>query len=360
MSVRTVAASAAIFMAAFAVSAAAQEGQLPSPEEYAKKAAKAEAAPLFHTAEPLRITLHTDIKWLRDKRSDEEEVEGTITIFNEDGTSVEKPVKVRARGNFRRDKRNCNFPPLRLNFQTGQMKGTVFEGQDKLKLVTPCHDSRGNYQDYVFQEYLTYKTFDLLTPIGFRTRLVEITYEDVNGKYDTRTKMGFIIEDEEQMAERNRATFQEWEQFHPASTDGETSVLVAMFNYMIGNTDWSPIYFHNVKLIRTEDSRYLTVPYDFDFSGAVNARYASPDPKLSIKRVTDRLYRGFCRPELNREAVAAVFNAQKDAIWSLYQDFPYLEAKPKEKTLKFYDKFYETINDERKFDRQIVRACRNW
>ena len=301
---------------------AQEEFRIPTAEEYAEAQQRAEAAPLFASHDLLRMTLRTDVDWLRDERNDSVEVEGTLTFVDLDGSEVVKPVDTRARGNFRRAKKNCNFPPLRLDFPTGQMEGTLFEGQDKLKLVTPCNDGRDDYQRYVLSEYLAYRILNLLTPASFRVRLVEITYEDTSGDYDTRTKIGFLIEDEDEMAARQRGTIEEVTQFHPARSFAEYSVLVAMFNYMIGNTDWSPVYFHNVKLVRTEEAQYLTVPYDFDFSGTVDARYATVDPSLhdQIRTVTRRLYRGFCRDELVYEQAVAPFRALRDEINQLYRD----------------------------------------
>jgi hypothetical protein len=240
------------------------------------------------------------------------------------------------------------------------MEGTVFEGQNRLKLVTPCNDRRDDYQRYIYLEYLAYQVFRVLSPIGFQARLVEITYEDIEGDYDTRTKIGFLIEDNEQMAARNRATLMEVDEFHPANINAEQSVLVAMFNYMIGNTDWSAVYFHNVELIFTDDYRYIAVPYDFDYSGAVDARYAKPPADLPIRRVTDRLFRGFCRPELEREPIAELFNSHRQEIQELYTELGRFEGDEMEDALGFYREFYEVINDDGKFRREILGKCRNW
>ena len=353
-------------LAGSAPALAAQDLELPTPEEYAERAEVAENAPLFQSDEPLQITLLTDIKWLRDKRIDTMEVDGTLTFVGADGTKIEQTIEVRTRGIFRRDKRNCNFPPLRLDFPQRRMEGTVFEGQDKLKLVTPCHDGRDSFQRYVYLEYLAYKAYQLLTPNSFRVRLVEITYEDINNDYDTRTKIGFLIEADENLAERNRAVYTDYEdfslsQFHPGRVDDDGAVLVAMFNYMIGNTDWSAVYGHNTKLIWTEEGKYYTVPYDFDFAGAVNARYAAPDPSLQeryrLRRVTDRLYRGFCRPELVQATLAEMFNEQRERLWALYMGLELLEENRREDAVEYYEDFYETINDERDFERRILRIC---
>lgn len=344
---------------------AAQETDLPTPEEYAARAEASENAPLFQSHETLRMTLRTDIEWLRDERNDSVEVEGTLTFVDLDGTETTRPVDTRARGNFRRSKSNCNFPPLRLDFPRSEMEGTVFEGQNRLKLVTPCDDGSDRHQNYVFDEYLAYRVLNTLTPYSFRVRLVEVAYEDVEDDYETRTKVGFLIEDEDRMAERLRATHQEVEQFHPLRAYGEYSVLVAMFNYLIANTDWSPVFFHNVKLIRTEDGRFLTVPYDFDTSGIVNARYATVDPSLHdrIRRVTQRLYRGFCRDELTWEVAAKPFLEARAEVEALFTDFAArgyhdFDGDAAEDMIEFLDDFYEDIRDAEEFRDEIVKDCR--
>ena len=346
----------------FPKAAFAQIVGYPTPEEYAERALISENAPLFQDQDPLRIRLRTDIEWIRDERDDSTEVDGTATFLDSAGSDVTKPVEVRARGNFRRDRQNCNFPPLRLDFPQTQMDGTALEGQNRLKLVTPCQDSRDSYQRYVYDEYLAYRVLNLLTPYSHRVRLVEITYEDIEGDYDVRTKIGFLIEADDLMAERNRAVFMEVSQMHPREADGEQSVLVAMFNYMIGNVDWSPAYFHNTDLIRAEDGRYLTVPYDFDFSGAVDARYATVPAELAreIRSVRQRLYRGFCRPELRHDTVAELFNSKREEIARLYSSFElYDNPDHAEDALEYYEDFWEVIDDPAEFEDQILDECRN-
>jgi hypothetical protein len=323
----------------------------------------AERAPLFQSDVPLRVTLRTDIEWLRDERNDSVDVGGTMTFVDLDGSMNTRPVDVRARGEFRRDRRNCNFPPLRLDFPTGEMAGTVFEGQNRLKLVTPCQDNRDDYQRYIYDEYLAYRVLNLLTPYSLRVRLVEITYEGVAGDYD-RTKIGFLIESDEQMAARNRATFEEAHTMHPRNADGMQAVIAALFNYMIGNLDWDPVTFHNVRLIRTEDARYVTVPYDFDFSGVVRARYAVPSQAImeryGIRSVRQRVYRGFCRPELRYEPLATLFNSRRADIEALYRSFPLYESQDEAtEALDYYEDFWRAMNDPDEFRDEVLDECRD-
>lgn len=343
--------------------AVAQAAGIPTPEEYTERARESENAPLFQSSEPLKITLRTDIEGLLDERNDSTDVEGTVTFIDLDGSEVVKPVDVRTRGLFRMDESNCSFPPLRLDFPRSQMEGTVFAGQNRLKLVTPCDASRDDYQIYVYNEYLAYRVFNVLSPYSNRVRLVEITYEDIEDDYDTRTKIGFLIEDDARMAERNRATHLDVVGLMPTMADGPQSVIVAMFNYMIGNLDWSPVYMHNVKLIRTEDARYVTVPYDFDFAGIVNARYATPPPELTeqhgIRRVTQRQYRGFCRAELQYEPVADLFNSKRQELQDLYRSFQLHEEDDIEDALDYFEDFWRVIDDPKEFEDKIIDACRD-
>jgi hypothetical protein len=357
---RRLAAAAVLLASSLAAPLHAQDDPPPTPEQFAERAAASERAPLFQSEEPLRVTLRTDIDYLRRERNDSIEVEGTVTFVDLDGSEVTRPVDVRARGNFRRDRSTCNFPPLRLDFPRGEMEATVFEDQNRLKLVTPCQDDRDDYQRYIFDEYLAYKVFQLLTPASYRVRLLEITYEDVNGRYEPRTKMAFVIESDEAMAERNRSVFLEVPQMHPVMADVDQAMLTGMFNYMIANLDWSAVFFHNVVVMRTEEGRHLTVPYDFDFSGLVNARYATVPPQLAerVRRVRQRLYRDFCRPELEHAAMSAIFNAKRDAIGELYRTFPhYQNPDHAEDALDFLEDFWEVIDDPRNFQRRIVADC---
>lgn len=350
----------ALLLLSTPAAALAQDVEMPTPEQFAERAAAAGAAPLFQSEEPLKLTLRTDMEFLREERDTLTEGEGTATFTDLNGAQTAKPVQVRVRGHFRLNRTNCNFPPLRLNFPSGEMDGTVFEGQDRLKLVTPCQADRDDYQRYIYDEYLAYKVLNLLTPYSYRVRLVEVTYEDTSGEYESLTKHAFLLEADEQMAERNRAVFLETPQMHPMMADADPSVLMGMFNYMIGNTDWSAVLFHNAVVMRTEDGRHVAVPYDFDHSGVVDARYAQVSPIIAdrIRTVRQRLYREFCRPRLTHENVAAMFAGKREQIEQLYRSFPYYaEPQQAEDALEYYQDFWEVIGDPDGFEDEILDEC---
>jgi hypothetical protein len=336
---------------------APQEEQDPPPTRE-ELAVLAENAALFQSHEPLVVTLEADIADLKRNREEENEREGSLTFPGPDGEPMTVSIKLTTRGIYRLEKSHCNFPPLRIDLPRGAVRGTVFDGQNRIKLVSPCRDDRDDYQNYVLLEYLVYRTFNELTPVSYRVRLLEMTIRDTSGDNEDRTKYAFLIEDVDRLAERHLAVESEWPQFHPYNMEDRQAFLMALFEYMVGNADFSPVYFHNVKMIAQEGPNYLVVPYDFDFSGAVNAGYARPPEELPIRRVRDRYYRGFCRDEFDGAPIFALFNERREAIYAMVRGVVQLEEDERDRLLEYYDEFYEIINDEGDTRREIYRRCR--
>ena len=355
------------------------------PQEPADSTPKPQ--PLFESREVLELTLATDLRTVvRDlgrhvgdnEFEGEEEHPARLSYVSPSGETVDLDIQVKTRGHFRRQKTTCNFPPLRLNIKTGQAKGTLFENQDKIKLVTHCQDGRDDYEQNVLLEYLLYRAYEALDTLSYRVRLTRITYVDTTGRRDTLTKYGFLIEDEEAMSARNGARSVEWppgprqligkyvpgsNQLLPQAQDSRQAVIVDIFQYMIGNTDWSAVEFHNVKLVEHRDGTLMTVPYDFDFSGAVNARYANPDESLNLRNVKQRLFRGFCHEDVGRdwaiyEEVVALFLEKKEEIYDLYTSQEGADEGRMEDVLEFYDDFYEIIEDPGRIESRMMRSCR--
>ncbi|MGH8222420.1 MAG: hypothetical protein ACREQZ_05550 [Woeseiaceae bacterium] len=330
--------------------------------------ARAEEAPrsraLFESAGVLAVRLEAPIGALMRERSESEYLDGFLRYAEADGGERVFDLKVRPRGRYRRQKDVCDLPPLRLNFRKKQVEGTLFDGQDKLKLVTHCDNSRVAYEYNVLKEYLGYRILNIMTPLSFRVRLLRVDYADTGTERKARTKYAFLIEDEEEMA--NRLGLQEarvksltFEQLEPGQ-----AALVSVFQYLIGNTDYSMLRgprdthcCHNIVLLIDERGRYVPVPYDFDFSGLVDAPYAGPNPELDIETVTDRLYRGYCGSnDLLAEAVAA-FVAQRDAITQLIDGLDGLPARNRRSAGRFIDQFYARVSTPERIERYLFREC---
>jgi hypothetical protein len=313
---------------------------------------------LFTSTQPLEVTIAGPIHdVVRDAGDEPEEHDGTLSYVGEMGDTVVLDLKLRTRGNFRRQRKICDFPPIRLNLKKGQVAGTLFANQDKLKLVTHCQEDKEEYEQYVLQEYMIYRTWALFTDVGFQARLARITYVDTSGEDETVTKYGFLIEDEDELATRLNAELVEVEGLHPREGQWEFMGMLDVFQYLIGNTDWSVPGLHNIRLV-DRDFEYYAVPYDFDFAGVIDAPYARPDVNLRIKSVRDRMFRGFCRAPEELTPILAMFDEKKEDIYGLVRDMEGLSDENEEDILKYYDDFYKTISRDRSIERAFLRDCR--
>jgi hypothetical protein len=314
------------------------------------------SVPLFAERSPLSLTLVADFHQLRRDRGDEkEERDGTATFGGPDAPSV--PVKLRTRGRFRLQSRICEFPPLRLNFPKKTVEGTVMEGQDKLKLVTHCRN-RDNYEENTLEEYLVYRLLNVLTDRSFQVRLARLTYVDASGREDTQERWGFLLESDEAVAERLGGTIiGDTEPVHIGRFRGRNTALISLFQFMVGNTDWSMGQSHNFVLVETP-ADVLPVPYDFDWSGFVNPPYARPDASLGIRSVRQRLYREPCRHDIDYPALFEHFRERRGDLEAEILTVPGLDDKRKAEAIKYIAEFYDILDDPRKAQRQIIEGCR--
>ncbi len=342
----------------------AQEPEYPTVEEIQS----AEAAPLFASHEILPITLTADFHTLsREDRSEEDQQERPAVLewANPDGTTGRQDIQIKTRGNFRLNRRNCDFPPLRLNVVKGEAHGTLFEGQDKIKVVSPCKLGQDYWQQYVLAEYLVYRMYNLLTPLSFRARMAQITYVDSSGEDDTFTRLAVLLEDDSEMAKRNQGVKLDWPAapVNPVLLEVHHAILVEFFQYMIGNTDWSGARGHNTELFRFPDGRFSAVPFDFDFSGIIDARYATPDPSVGTRSVRDRRFWGFCPDQLNRrpeayQAVIDLLQEKKAEIYELWRTQEGLDPDRTEETLEYLDEFFEILSDPDRVQKDMLDECK--
>jgi hypothetical protein len=316
-------------------------------------------AKLFESAAPLTLTLRADFKAvLRDRDTATAQWRpARVSFADSTGQPVEVDASVRTRGIFRLRPATCAFPPLRLNIARKTAKGTLFEGIDRPKLVTHCQNDRPDYEQIILQEYLLYKMYNLLTPLSFDVRLARVRYEDTQGKMEPMTAWAFIIEEDDAMAARNGGRVLKQKGARPGDLDDQMMTLVSVFQYMIGNTDWSVVGLHNATLVQLDGGRIVPVPYDFDFAGIIGARYAGVDPRLPIKSVKQRLYRGLCIPESQLAPVLELFRAKRDAIYAVYDGFDAITPANAKRGRAFLDDFFEIINDERGPKHEMLGAC---
>ena len=316
--------------------------------------------PLFQDDATLRVEITGPFARLINERPTEEELPGSFSFKGPDGTALELDVQIRARGRFRHT--NCDFPPLFLNFKRSQVGGTLFDQQNKLKMVVHCKDS-GRYQQSVLREYLAYRIFNSLTERSFQVRLLDVTYVDSEGRRPRMVRNAFLIEHENRLADR--LGMQRLNIFPDGVGDLQADHLNlgSIFQYLIANTDFSPILgsndecCHNYALFGTDGDPLLAIPYDFDMSGFVYTPYARPDEELDIDNVRQRLYQGFCVNNRYVEASIAEFLQAKDTQYALVADLRVLESSVRQRLAGFMDEFYDLIGDSQGVERDILDRC---
>ncbi len=330
----------------------ARQGKPVKSEKVAKP------SPFFESEKPLELTLTANLRQLRgDKGTAHPWRPATLSYTADDGKTVTAPVRVRTRGIWRL--KTCQFPPTRLNFVKDSTRATIFKGLDQPKLVSYCRDNDESEQ-YVLQELQLYRIYRVLTPISHAARLVRMTYMDNPGGRPVTTRYAFLMEEFSVVAAQAGGKEIATKGAKQGDLDPYHDALIGVFQYLIGNTDFSISGLHNAELIQRPDGTIFPVAYDFDFSGAVNARYATVDPSLSVKTVRERLFRGMCVETAEFNRVIALFNDKKSAIYALYSDEvgQRMARRTVDETLKYFDEFYRTINDPRKVKREIIDACR--
>ncbi|MDZ7606325.1 MAG: hypothetical protein U5K79_12230 [Cyclobacteriaceae bacterium] len=316
-------------------------------------------SPLFAAETPIEFTLKLDVKAVKNDNSDDPQYsDGSLILKNPGAGTKEFSLKVKARGHARRVYDFCTFPPIKINFKKSEVKGTVFDGQDKLKLVSYCRDIN-DYEYLVLKEYLIYKIFNLITPNSFEVRLAQVTYQDINDSGKPITRYGFLIEDDEQMATRTGGKLTDVMLANHDRCERNSLDIFTIFEYMIGNTDWwmARPKTHNVLLVAMSNGNILPIPYDFDYSGLVGASYAVPDEKLGTKDVKERIFRGYCRFPGTYEKTAEIFMAKRQDIFSLVESFELLPEVQRKIMIKYLEAFYSDIENPQTFNTKINKAC---
>jgi hypothetical protein len=314
----------------------------------------------FQNEDPLSMQLKFSTKDIKKKTNDSTYITSILLIQNKEPSWDSLKIKLRARGKDRRQ--NCYFAPLKLKLKKKATKGTMFEGTTKLKLVLPCLLQKDK-NDLVLKEYMAYKLYEIISPYHFRTRLANIEFvEERRSRIKKYNLKAILIEDIDKVAQRHNGRAMP-RNVHPLHQDDLTSLQNSFFQYLIGNTDFSTRGRHNQKLLYT-DNKYVSIPYDFDMSGLVNAPYAGisgmENMKVSITAVTQRVYKGYKRDYDILQKVRVQYITSKDGIFavmdSLKQYFQnpmlFLEAKD------FVDDFYEIMESDKKFEKFIVNRAR--
>jgi len=322
----------------------------------------AQDLPLFSSSEVIDIVFEAPMNTIVGKAERKPEVEGVMHYTEADGRKMTMQIKMNTRGKSRLA--YCAFPPLKINLKRKETEGTLFAGQNKLKLVTRCRPGDA-FERYILQEFSIYGAFNVLSGKSFRVRTVNVTYRDSSGKRKDETHLGYFIETDKEVAARYGMEVFDLDRVKYSRLDPAHTSLLALFQYFIGNTDWSVVQgppeegcCHNNKLIITPgtEAGWIMLPYDFDQAGLINTRYSEPSETLGIRSVRQRVYRGRCSNIAQLESSIARFNEQRAAIEAELLPAA-LEGKARKTAVKYIDEFYEIINDPKKLKKNITGKC---
>ncbi len=310
---------------------------------------------LFDSEEVIGISLEGDIRTLMRDRGEDPSYHFMKIHVQNAGLDESLDLRVRVRGNFRRLRENCDTPPLRFNFSRHEVpEHSLFAGQRSLKLVVPCKG-----EEYVLREYLTYKMYNLFTDYSFKVRLVHLTYHDTGNNQTSDPEYAFLIEHKNSLASRSNATLIERMNLRPEIVDQEAFLRMSVFAYMIGNTDWSVQYLHNMEMLFLNDEKvYVAVPYDFDLVGLVSSPYARPEQALRLRSVRERVFRGYCLEDLSvLEPAFKQFQELKPEIYKMITENPLLQERYIDFATNYLDDFYDTLDNPRKMSRAFSYPC---
>jgi hypothetical protein len=316
-----------------------------------------QAAPLFEDSSVLEVQLSGPVSSLIENKEDRTELPFTLSV---DG--LEHQLMVRPRGKSR--VAICDLPPLRFNFDSSDGVPSAFAGQDKLKLVTHCLH-KGDSEKNTIEEYVSYRLFSLLSDAAYKARLLRITYLE-NGspsKDMPAPRFGFVIESKESLAGRIGAEKLDLPGISIKPLDQEQAALVYVFQYVVGNTDWSLVLAegddeccHNIDLFKI-GRKAIIVPYDFDLVGLVNTPYAKPDPTLRMRSVRMRRYRGYCTDKESLLSAVRKINSMRAEIIAELQALPVLTEEDKADLVTFIERYFEKAQKESKLVKDFDKRC---
>jgi hypothetical protein len=311
---------------------------------------------LFKNDDILHLALRFDIRTYTSKKPKDEYLPAVLTYFINEKDSINKNIKLKSRGIMRND--ICDFPPLMLNLKNSGFRANDMKKIEKIKVVTHC--DYGN-ENYLFMEYLVYKLYNVLTDNSFKVRLSRIDYINTIKKTKPISTYCFLIEPLNVLADRIGCVPVESANLTQKHIIPSSMDRMAIFMYMIGNTDWSVPNQHNCKVLSGGDFKYpglgIIVPYDFDYAGIINADYAVPFEGLGLKSVLERRYLGICRTKEEYTEALKVFKEKKTELYAVINDFKLLNERVKKEMTRYLDGFYYEIEKGNQIFNSFGEGC---
>lgn len=312
---------------------------------------------LFNEPGFARIALKLDMRAFAKNKYKDAYQEAELTLEHGVNQVVTKQVRIKARGKSRR--KQCMFPPIKLNIKETDLGEQFGDHTKTIKLVTHCKNSLA-YEKFILKEFLTYKLYNIISPNSFRVKLLKVDYVDTSPKKKDVETWAFVIEPIDMLAERLGMEEIENDNLSQKYMEPDEMVRLTLFNYMVGNTDFAVQQRHNIKVLKAMsigNDLGLAIPYDFDASGLVDAIYAVPYEGLGIKSVKQRYYLGACANEIYIAPIIKEFLNKKEALLNEVRTFTYLSLRERQEVEDYLNEFFESAENPESLSRRLMRTC---
>lgn len=303
----------------------------------------------------LPFNVKADIESLLLRKSALDEYSATLS-YPINNKTIEWKVSLSPRGNMRN--RYCDLPPLKIDFSKEAIAEAGYNAAfDDFKIVHTCKDDEP-HRALVMREYLAYKLYNQLTDYSFRVQLLDFSLEDSEGKLYKVASKGFLLEKDDELAHRLNGRVLKPKNVSRAALQAEVFDMMALFQFMIGNTDWFIYNQHNIKILKVEGELFpIPVPYDFDYAGLVDADYAIPEERLPLSDIKERYYLGACRTYEELQPIFQRFKDNKESILKTCAEFRPLSKDIRTEMTTYIADFFEILEDEVRCKKMIVQHC---
>lgn len=312
---------------------------------------------LLYGIDSLNAIIEMDVRKLQRDRDPDVWLPANLELFQGKKSVFKQDIEVQARGNARR--KICDFPPIKIRFSGDPALPDSLKDAQVIKIVSACNHEVISEQ-LVLKECLMYKLYNVLTEESFRVKLATIQFKERGRKRIFTGSYAFFLENESALAKRLNGQMFRPTVLSPRGVDTLSFDRICLFEFMIGNTDWSIYNLHNIRALKDEDAqKVITVPYDFDYAGAVEAPYAVPQKGTNIQTVQERYYLGVCREEAMTRRIFDLFLHKKADIMAVCDQFTDLSKSERSKVHNYLLTFFEVLEDPKQTRKQILEHCDN-
>lgn len=311
---------------------------------------------LIGEEEMQRLSLVADFDSIKANIRNKDYVYGEMVVEHDRKTQTSLRTKLRPRGKSRR--MMCDFPPLKLKFEKESLSAIGLQPFNDFKLVTHCKADESALVAVLLREYLVYKLFNEMTPYSFKTKLVEITYRNTGSSFKKTKQLAIIIEDAESMAYRNECHELSNKVIQLDSLHRNQEKITSVFQYMIGNADWSYLMGRNIELVRHNEGAIVPVPYDFDYAGLVRAPYARANSTLGQKTVLDRVYLGNAKSYEELSAIFSYFKSKRDDLMRVIDEFNAINAEDANTMRAYLQEFFDIIASRERVEIEMLKLAK--